>query len=266
MLSLVLFNGPAYRHIRGRQLFRRARLDAINAGFGAATPLGQREIAPFPRDAMAVKTVWAVVHAGAPTPISVWDGSGDGPDGNRPARWPRTVLAGGPGTPLDRFYHLPIGAADLAAVRAIDPVGAGGRPARPARHAPHHPGDPGLDLDDLLVARPAGRRAVRGGPAGGGRRRLAQLSDGRRLLDGDAGRSRRRANIAFNPYLETFAAGTRSNCMACHQGAVWTAHGAAPFLPVTRGPRAADDPRFAGATAARLHVVDRHRGALSAVM
>ena len=35
-------------------------------------------------------------------------------------------------------------------------------------------------------------------------------------------------NIAFNPYLETFAAGTRSNCMACHQGAVWTPSGAAP--------------------------------------
>lgn len=53
-------------------------------------------------------------------------------------------------------------------------------------------------------------------------------------------------NVTFNPYMEVFPAGTRSNCMACHQSAVWTASGAPPFLPVTRGARAANDPRFAG--------------------
>jgi hypothetical protein len=36
--------------------------------------------------------------------------------------------------------------------------------------------------------------------------------------------------------------------MACHQGAVWTAAGPAPFLPPTRGSRPPGDPRFQAAT------------------
>jgi hypothetical protein len=248
LLSLVLFNGPAFRHIRRQQLFRRARLDAINAGFGAATPLAAREIAAFPRDAMAVKTVWAVVHAGAPTPISVWEGSGDGPDGNRPARWPRTVLVGGPGTPLDHFYHVPIGAADLAAVRPIDPSAqAGDHLVLLAMHVTTR------EIPDWIWATYWWHDRPDAGPfaadrpaavAGVWRNYLMDVAYSMETpAEADGG-----ANIAFNPYLETFAAGTRSNCMACHQGAVWTANGAAPFLPVTRGPRRPDDPRFAGAT------------------
>jgi hypothetical protein len=248
LLSLVLFNGPAYRHIRQQQLFRRARLDAINVGFGAAAPLGEREIAPFPRDAMAVKTVWAVVHAGVPTPISVWDGTGDGPDGNRLARWPRTVMVGGPGTPLDRFHHLPIGAADLATVRAIDPSArAGDHLVLLAMHLTTREIPDWIwttywwhdrpDAGPFAADRPA---AV----AGAWRNYLMDVAySAATPAEADGA-----PNIVFNPYLETFANGTRSNCMACHQGAVWTAFGAAPFLPVTRGPRGADDPRFAGAT------------------
>jgi len=248
LLSLVLFNGPAYRHIRGQQLFRRARLDAINAGFGAATPLGEREIAPFPRDAMAVKTVWAVVHAGAPTPISVWDGSGDGPDGNRPARWPRTVMVGGRGVPLDRFYRLPIGAEDLAAVRAIDPSArAGDHLVLLAMHFTTR------EIPDWIWTTYWWHDRADEGPFAADRPAAVEGVWRNYLMDvaysaATPAEADGTANIAFNPYLETFANGTRSNCMACHQGAVWTPGGAAPFLPVTRGPRRPDDPRFAAGT------------------
>ena len=243
LLSLVLLNGPAHRHIRRERLFSRARLDAINAGVGAA-----RTIPPFPREAMAVKTVWAVVHAGRPTPISVWDGEGDAADGNRPARWPRTVLAGSAATPLGDFFHIPIGADELAAVRAIDPSAEAGDQLvllaihLTTREIPdwiwttywwHDRADEGPFAAD----RPA---AV----AGVWRHYLMDVAYSAAIpAEADGG-----ANIAFNPYLETFANGTRSNCMACHQGAVWTPGGAAPFLPVTRGPRPANDPRFATGT------------------
>ncbi|HEV2818737.1 MAG TPA: hypothetical protein VGW40_16125 [Allosphingosinicella sp.] len=248
LLSLVLFNDPAYRHIRGERLYSRARLDAINAGFGAAAPLAARTIAPFPREAMAVKTVWAVVHPDRPTPISVWDGAGDAPDGNRPARWPRTVLVGPGATPLDHFFHLPIAADELATVRAIDPE------ARPGDHlvllAMHLTT---REIPDWIWTtywwhdRPdVGPFAADRPPAVAGAWRhylmdVAYSAATPPEADGTA-------NIAFNPYLETFAAGTRSNCMACHQGAVWAPGGAAPFLPVTRGPRAPGDPRFARGT------------------
>lgn len=245
LLSLVLLNQPAHRHIRSERLFSRARLDAINAGIGAEA---ERAIAPFPRDAMAVKTVWAVVHSAEPTPVSVWDGEGDAADGNRPARWPRTVFAGSARTPLDTFYHIPVRAEDLAAVRAIDPSAeAGDSLVLLAIHLTTR------ELPDWIWITcwwhdragegpfAADRPASLAGPWRHYLMDVAYSAATPAEADGSP-------NIAFNPYLETFANGTRSNCMACHQGAVWTANGAAPFLPVTRGPRAANDPRFAAGT------------------
>lgn len=49
-------------------------------------------------------------------------------------------------------------------------------------------------------------------------------------------------HITFNPWLEAkFPNGTNSNCMACHQLAVWENR---RFLPVVRGPISFTDPRF----------------------
>ncbi|WP_457661204.1 hypothetical protein [Sinorhizobium medicae] len=42
-------------------------------------------------------------------------------------------------------------------------------------------------------------------------------------------------NAVFNPWLEAhFENGVNSNCMTCHQRAVWTEPDAT-FLPITRG-------------------------------
>jgi len=240
MMSLVLFNAPAYRHIRAQGLFRRATLDRINAGFAAGTRLEQRRIVPFPRDALAIKTVWTVVHAERVTPVSVWDGAGAA----EPAAWPRTVMVGPGAVPLSRFYHLPIAAADLAAVRAIDPTARAGDYAvllaihLTTRETPdwiwatwwwHDRPDAG----PFAAQRPAALQ-------GAWRNYLmdvAYSAETPREADGSP-------NAVFNPYLETSPGGHASNCMACHQGAVWTAGGPAPFLPVTRGARRSDDPLF----------------------
>ena len=50
---------------------------AVKAYVTGATPLANRQIAPFPRGAVALKTIWAVVHATETTRLSVWDGGGD---------------------------------------------------------------------------------------------------------------------------------------------------------------------------------------------
>jgi hypothetical protein len=244
LMSLVLFNPAAYSHIRSQQLFARASLERINAGFAAGAPLGERQIAPFPRDAMAMKLVWAVVHAQGLTPISVWDGEGEG----GPARWPRTILVGPGAVPLDHFYHVAIGAADIETVRAIDPSAqVGDHAVLLAMHLTTK------EIPDWIWAtywwhdRPdagpfaADRPARLAGPWRHYLMDVAYSMAAPAEADGTP-------NAVFNPYLEVFAGGTRSNCMACHQGAVWTANGAPPFLPVTRGARRADDPRFIGAT------------------
>lgn len=244
MMMIVQFNPPAYRHIRAQGLFRRATLAAINAGFAADTPIERRTIAPFPRDALAIKTVWTVVHARGLTPVSVWDGTGDA----EPAAWPRTVMVGRGGVPLGRFHHLPIAAADLAAIRAIDPTArAGDHLVLLAVHLTTR------EIPDWIWAtwwwhdRPdegpfaAGRPAAPGGAWRNYLMDVAYSAETPREADGTP-------NAAFNPYLETSPGGHASNCLACHQGAVWTPAGPAPFLPVTRGSRPPDDPLFRSGT------------------
>lgn len=240
MLMLVQFNEPAYRHIRSQRLYRRATLVALNARFAPDVGPERRTIPAFPRDSLAIKTVWTVAHAGRPTNVSVWDGSGEA----EPAAWPRRVTVGPGGVPLSRFHHVPIAAADLAAIRSIDPATqAGDRLILLAVHLTTR------EIPDWIWAtwwwhdRPgegpfaAGRPAALGGAWRNYLMDVAYSADTPREADG-------MPNAVFNPYLETSPGGHVSNCMACHQSAVWTPGGAAPFLPVTRGARAPDDPLF----------------------
>ncbi len=77
-----------------------------------------RQITAFPRDAMALKLVWTVVHARGLTPISVWDGEG----GGAPSAWPRPIMVGADGGParaistMSRSRQI-----SLRGLQAIDP-------------------------------------------------------------------------------------------------------------------------------------------------
>jgi hypothetical protein len=54
-------------------------------------------------------------------------------------------------------------------------------------------------------------------------------------------------HVTFNPYLEAgFALGVYSNCIGCHQRAVWTASGPGDVHPVRRGSMSSADPFFTG--------------------
>ena len=267
LLSSVMFNQPAHNHIRSQGLFRQQRLTQINNGFSAGTPVEQRQIAPFPRDAVSLKLVWTTVRANGLTPLRVWDGRGNPNSSNFPQNWPRVVLVdpsrpeipenetrdvtvGGiafPNShvvPLNRFYSFRISQAEIAAVRRIEPqASVGDHAVLLAMHVTtkeipdwvwatfwwHDRPDQG----PFALDRPAAVTGV-------WRNYVMDVAYSMEMpLEYDG-----TPNSAFNPYLEAFARGMQSNCMTCHQGAVWTPQGAADFMPVTRGPRRPDDPLF----------------------
>ena len=165
----------------------------------ARHPLAERQIAPFPRGAMALKTIWAVVHASGLTRLSVWDGPGDPVGANLPAAWPRDSRR------RPRRRHAGRGAARPLPSSADRRGGPGGR----ARDRCRRPGTATMlvllavhvttkEIPDWVWAtfwwhdRPDTGPFAAGRPSGAGRP-LAQLSDGRRLFAGDAARGGRRA-------------------------------------------------------------------------
>src|ERR1043165_4138328 len=94
LLSFVLFNKESLTHIRSNKLYLRSTLNQINQGFNANnTPLEKREIAPFPRTAMSLKTVWWLVKKTGLTAMPIWDGKPTRPNqqGNDYPTWARFV-------------------------------------------------------------------------------------------------------------------------------------------------------------------------------
>ncbi|MBE1285296.1 MAG: hypothetical protein GJ676_18430 [Rhodobacteraceae bacterium] len=151
----VMFNMPVRDHVWTNALFKPGTLKEINDGFNANnTPLLDRSIPQFPRDAIALKTIWSVVASEGLTILPVWDGELDQPEVKvsppYPADvWPRCVAV----TPdpeiketthpvtcnrqpvdaqvigLDSFYHFRITEAELDAVnKALGPNHKDGTP------------------------------------------------------------------------------------------------------------------------------------------
>jgi hypothetical protein len=266
LLSFVLFNQEAHDFIRSNQLNRKSKLTELNNAFPAGTPLAKREIAPFPRPAVALKTVWTLVKASQARTLPVWDGVFQQPDEGFPSgSWPRAVVIDPSrtdvpmaetrqinwhGKPLDahvvpvsRFYNFKISAAELPAVKALIPAAEEGDFAIllmmhvTTKEIPdwvwstywwHDRPDEG--------AFGADRPAVVTGVWRNYRMDSAYDMDRPREYDGTP-------NVAFNPYLENFDMGAVSNCMTCHRQSRWTPTGAPNFI-VTRGAPAADDPMF----------------------
>lgn len=270
LLSFVMFNKPGHDHIRTHNLFRRGTLDTINSAWPVGTPPERREIQAFPRDAVSLKLVWTVVYASRPTPIHVWDNTPTQPAGqpNPAETWSRVVVVDASRTQIpagetrdasldgrsfprsrvvsvNRFYNFRITAAELPAVRNVDPNARVGDYAVllmihiTTKEIPdwvwgtfwwHDQPDNGPFAAD--------RPASVTGPWRNYLMDVAYSMDTPREYDGTP-------NAVFDPYLEArFANGIASNCMTCHQQAVWRANGPPSFLPITRGARPPDDPLF----------------------
>ncbi|MDR3636253.1 MAG: hypothetical protein P4L84_20795 [Isosphaeraceae bacterium] len=106
LLSSILFNDPAYQHIRSLRYYDLDTYRRLLKEFDAAgTPPEERRIKPFPRNAIAVLTAWWHIKQSGLTALPVWDleptrplawgkGSADPSKrllGNYPYTWKRFV-------------------------------------------------------------------------------------------------------------------------------------------------------------------------------
>lgn len=94
LMSFVLYNYSAYKHVRAQKLNLSSVLDGLSQS-GVVDPkvLGDRIIPEFPNDAVALKTVWWPVARDKITPMPVWDPESNplNPNGNPFTSWPRVV-------------------------------------------------------------------------------------------------------------------------------------------------------------------------------
>jgi hypothetical protein len=274
VLARVMFNREAHEHIRNNRLHLRSALTALNNSFTSGTPVEKRAVPPFPGAAMTLKLVWKIVRSSGLTPIPVWDFQPTRPDpqGNPEATWAR-VVAVDPnrteipenettdlslnGVPfpksrvvaLSRFYHFRIGPAEIGPIQAIVPTVAVGDYA--VFVGMHYTTK---EIEEWIWSTFWWHDEPDKGPFGSDRPSVvsgvwrnylmdtAYSMDVPKEYDGTP-------NSVFNPYLEArFPSGMGSNCMTCHQKAVWGANGPVSFLPVTRGARRPDDPIFQNTT------------------
>jgi len=177
------------------------------------------------------------------------------PDASDPQRASKIDRPGAHVVPLDSFYHFTLTQADITRSKALldsmfnDAVGRGARAGDSVALVCMHYTTKEIknwvwstfwwhdrpDAGDFAAQRPAE-------VAGAWRNYLMDATfstDTPKESDGTA-------KVVFNPWLEAgFSNGLKSNCMTCHQRAVWPARN---FLPVTRGGMAPGDPYFKGVT------------------
>jgi len=111
VLSFVLYNFPAFNHVRSNALFKAPTLDGLlKTGAPNKTFPNDRDIPPFPANAISLKTVWWPIAKDKITAMPIWD-----PDqnpalktGNPPTTWARYVAVDPtrPDVPPDEFASV----------------------------------------------------------------------------------------------------------------------------------------------------------------
>jgi hypothetical protein len=280
LASFTLFNEDLRTFVRQQKLYLHSTLKAINDSFKPQTPIAQREIPQFPNRAVALKTVWWIVKKQGTTAIPVWDPELNPPQstGNDFRTWKRCVAvdpsrltvptgetvslpcnqappAAAHVVPLEAFYHFALTAETLASLKQLPNDIPNLATAAVGDHlvllALHYTTK---EIPEWVWAtfwwhdRPDQGEFAAGRPAqvkGAWRNYLMSPS-----YSMETPRESGSAHAAFNPWLEArFPNGTVSDCMTCHQRAVFSGKSTDfEFLPVTRGTPPSTDPRFAGAT------------------
>jgi hypothetical protein len=93
-MSFVLFNFPAYNHVRTSKLFLSDELDRLRQNGQPDRQIpNNRTIPPFPANAIVLKTVWWPVQKDTITPMPVWDPESNPqlPGGNPFPTWKRVI-------------------------------------------------------------------------------------------------------------------------------------------------------------------------------
>lgn len=283
LLSFVLYNKEARDHIRTNQLYLQSKLDQINHGFDVNnTPVEKREIPIFPPAAVSLKTVWWIVKKTGLTAMPIWDANPTRPNqqGNDYPTWARFVAVDPSRTqipanekadilfqgilrknshvvPLASLYNFQITTQEqLNAIHSVSVKVPNAKDAQMgdyvvlvAMHCTtkeipdwvwatfwwHDKPDDGSFAAD----RPGTDKLL--GVWRNYLMNVAFSADTPKESDGTP-------PVCFNPWLEArFSGGLTSNCMACHQRAVWPPES---FLPVIRGSLPANDQYFVGKTKA----------------
>jgi hypothetical protein len=270
--AFVLFNKENHDHIRTNQFYLAATLDTVNKGWTSQTAVADRKIKDFPSAAVSLKTVWMLVKKGGKTPLPIWDEQPRVPNAGPepPSTWKRVVLVDPSRTtipteekedtsflgrpfpsshvvPLAAFYHFALDAkqatqmggqaGDFAVLTAMHCT---------TKEIPNWVWATFWWHDQPSVGPYAQNRPAEMVLKGLWRNYLMDVSyDMERPKETD-----NTPNAVFNPWLEArFVNGVNSNCMTCHQRALWpllpgSAPDFSPFLPVTRGTAPPDDPIF----------------------
>ncbi len=270
-LSFTLFNEELRATTRASGLQFSTTLKRMNDTWPGRMPVSQRRITGYQPTAMSLKSAWVLVRKSGKTALPVWDGQARmalAPAQPRET-WSRQVaidperdvipmgettdLPGFPGSrvvPLTAFHHFTLDAMVATRVSGAVP---GDYMAMVGMHYTTR------EIPDWVWATLWWHDQPDSGPYAENRPAGDTLTGVWRnyLMDvaydmEDPKESDGTPNAVFNPYLEArFANGVNSNCMTCHQRAVW--HEATPrpsFLPVTRGAAPESDPLFVNGTQA----------------
>lgn len=282
LLSFTLFNDQTRSFIRSSGYNLQTTLTSINQSFPSTTPVAQRSIKEFPNGAMSLKTVWWVVKASSLTALPVWDPDLNPvlPGGNGYQTWKRVVAVDpasatvAPGTtttvnflgkpfpnsvvvPMSRFYGFKISQNELAGVRA-NAKAPGAKTAQIGDYAVlvamHYTTK---EIPQWVWATVWWHDKPDAGPYAADRPDTVKGAWRNYLMSTTYNMDKPPAPdhgppIAFNPWLEapfnaaSFGApGITSNCMACHQEAIWPSDGT---FTVRRGSMKPDDPAFMKST------------------
>lgn len=289
LLSFTLFSKATRTHIRGNGLNTKASLTSANNAFTNATPIEDRKVMDFPREAISLKIVWWPVMGDKLTAAPVWDFKPENPpeDGNDFDTWERFVAIDAQRTvipsdetadvvfrgvskpdshvvPLSSFYHFKIETPEQ--LQALTDSRRTREAVRMSFGATRSPklGDylvmvcfhyTTKEIPDWVWTTLWWHDKPNDGPYA--MDRLSSVTGVWRnyLMDTNLSMDTPREfdgtpNVNYNPWLEArfkgsptdpSANGLTSNCMTCHQRAVWPPVG---FTPITRGAAQANDPIF----------------------
>lgn len=258
-LANTLFNKELKDHTRQNQFYLASTLNAINSRWTPQTPVANRKIKDYPREAMSLKMVWRRLAKRGLTPLPIWDEQPRTTDAPRqPPPWHRTVLVdpsrdaipvgemkdGSHVVPLSAFYHF-----------ALPEEQGGDFMVLVAMHYTTK------EIPNWVWATFWWHDKPNDGPYSKNRPADTLVKGLWRhfLMDvsydmNEPKESDQTPNAVFNPWLEArFPNGVNSNCMTCHQRAVWPEGPVStvlppqervPWLPITRGAAAASDRLF----------------------
>ena len=265
VLAGTLFNQEMKDHTRSNKLQMKATLKVINDGWTATTPIKDRKVPDYPRMAMSLKLVWMLVSKDGMTPLPIWDELPrmDVYPALPEEKWARKIavdpsrevippgetvdIPGFPNSrvvPINAFYHFKFDASFAATVGAEE----GDFAVLVAMHYTTK------EIPNWVWATFWWHDQPNLGPYAEGRLDASKIGGAWRnyLMDVAYDMNQPQEidatpDAVFNPWVEArFSNGVNSNCMTCHQLAVWskTAPNFLPFLPITRGTATDDDPRF----------------------